>query len=180
MNHSPLGYLLRRSLLPGKTSYSDAKTTLSLSKKEGETLLFFRTDETSLVAEKDSSESFAAHFDLQGKKRSDLVLLVIQQGKPSDNHLVRLAAVELKATADLSVAIEQLSNTLRALKQKLERVIGSAFFAPGNLRGIIVATGSSRCNTDAQRVKQFEREFHCRPELCHPKREDTIREALGI
>ncbi|MBK9258526.1 MAG: hypothetical protein IPM54_01670 [Polyangiaceae bacterium] len=180
MNHSPLGYLLRRSLLPGKTSYTDANTTLSLSRKDGETLLLFRTDEVSRVVDNQYPESFAAHFDLHNKRRSDLVLMVIRERGSADGHLVRLAAIELKTTADLSVAIEQLSNTLRALKQKLERVLGTAFFAPGNLRGIIVATGSSKSASDAQRIKEFEREFNCRPEVCHPKKEDKIRLALGI
>jgi hypothetical protein len=180
MNHSPLGYMLRRSLLPGKTSHKDAGTTFSLQKKDGETLLFFKTDEVSRVQDNYHTESFARHFDLENKPRSDLVLLYIREGMSNEDHLVRLAAVELKATADVSVAIVQLGNTLRALKQRLERVLGSAFFAPGNLRAIIVATGASKGSADAQKIKRFEQEFYCEPQLCHPRQEDKIRKALGI
>lgn len=180
-NHSPFGYLLRRSLLPGKTAFGESNTVFQMPRIDDATLLLFRTDEISRAAKGEEWESFDKHFGLADQKRSDLVLLLIKKDAKSNDHMTRLAAIELKATANLSDAIDQLANTLRALKQNLQPLLGKSFFSRGNLRALIVATATSKGSAaDAKRVKQFEAEFHCKPEICNPRHEDNIRKALGV
>ncbi len=104
-------------LLPGKTRFSENKTTVEITPKPGETVLFFCIDSNS------KGDSNCKNCKLrnelwgnqEGQRICDLLVFYAKDEKRV------LCFVELKDNkADFSDATEQVVNTFRAVKTKLK------------------------------------------------------------